>query len=251
MPRVSCSPSDALSRVFTESLGTAVRAEVGHRGLTRVLILGMASQSQSSRHVFLIGALGVLLRPDLAIGSALLGSLVAAYFVSAAVTALSGGRLVERLGAGRSLRLGALMTLASLWAAALAGIWWVFFGAALIPLLVIFGATRGTTATPLRRRLREGDAPVAPLVLLGLGGGCGAGAATGMHTFLVGWAVQEFPNARSACPEDFRSRRVVGSDSREHGHERLLHRKVGGSLHRTRSDTKLDRAHRGRTRSRP
>jgi hypothetical protein len=45
MPRVSCSPSAELSRVFTEPLGTAVRAEEGYRGLTRVLIVGMASQS--------------------------------------------------------------------------------------------------------------------------------------------------------------------------------------------------------------
>ena len=63
---------------------------------------------------FLTGALGVQLREALDFGEAALGVAVGSFFASAALASAVCGRLTERLGAGRSMRLAVLLSATSL-----------------------------------------------------------------------------------------------------------------------------------------
>ncbi|HST98609.1 MAG TPA: MFS transporter, partial [Geodermatophilus sp.] len=57
---------------------------------------------------YLVGVLWVQVRADLGVGPSLLGVLVAAFFATSAVSALSAGTLVRKLGTVRVVRLSGL-----------------------------------------------------------------------------------------------------------------------------------------------
>ncbi len=73
---------------------------------------------------FLTGAVGVQLRDDLSFDEGALGLAIGTFFLAAAVGSAPGGRLVQRLGARRSIVLAlGLTVLADLWIAAGARSW--------------------------------------------------------------------------------------------------------------------------------
>lgn len=60
--------------------------------------------------IFLLGGLSILVGGDLGFGEATLGLLTGAFFAASALTTVPGGRLADRIGAGRSLQLGLICT---------------------------------------------------------------------------------------------------------------------------------------------
>lgn len=74
--------------------------------------------------VFLAGALAVQLRRDLAFGTAALGGLTAAFFVTSAAGSPMMGQVVERLGGGRAAALAVATSTVAMLTAGLAGAWW-------------------------------------------------------------------------------------------------------------------------------
>ena len=74
--------------------------------------------------VFFLGALAVLIREDLGFSEAKLGATVAVFFAFAALGAAASGRLADRIGARRALRIGLAATLVALIALAFATSWW-------------------------------------------------------------------------------------------------------------------------------
>ncbi|MEX2420712.1 MAG: MFS transporter, partial [Actinomycetota bacterium] len=62
-------------------------------------------QTFSMLPMFLVGALAVQIRSELAFGPAVLGAVTASFVLSRAVTSVGLGGWVDRLGAIRSLRL--------------------------------------------------------------------------------------------------------------------------------------------------
>lgn len=85
---------------------------------------------------FLVGALAVVIRDDLALSAAQLGAAVGAFFAAGAVAAAPAGRYVQRAGAHRALRAGAIGSAACTAALALATTWWHLLG-----ILVLAGAS--------------------------------------------------------------------------------------------------------------
>lgn len=75
--------------------------------------------------VFLISAQILQLEEDLGFGVNGLGLATAAYFGAAALAANPAGRVVARLGPGRSLRIGGLLTVTACLIAGTAAIWWL------------------------------------------------------------------------------------------------------------------------------
>lgn len=73
--------------------------------------------------VFLTGALAVQLRRDLAFGTAALGGIVAAYFLTSAIGSPLMGQVVEKLGAARSVAMAASISGSTMVLAALAQSW--------------------------------------------------------------------------------------------------------------------------------
>lgn len=64
--------------------------------------------------VFLLGGLAVQMQADLGFGTSGIGAGVAAYFLAAALGSAAAGRLVQRVGAVPSMRLGVVVAMASL-----------------------------------------------------------------------------------------------------------------------------------------
>jgi MFS family permease len=90
----------------------------------RPVLLAVAVATAGVLPAFLTGGLVVQIRSDLDFGSAALGLAVAVFFVSASLASVVMGRLVERIGAHRSMRLSAAGSAASLLSIALfAGSW--------------------------------------------------------------------------------------------------------------------------------
>lgn len=73
---------------------------------------------------FFLGALTVLISEDLGFSEALLGSTVAVFFASAALSAAPSGRLSDRIGARPALRLGLAGSVVALATMALSRSWW-------------------------------------------------------------------------------------------------------------------------------
>jgi MFS family permease len=139
--------------------------------------------------LFLVGALAVQLRSELALSVAGLGAVVAGYRAFTAVLAITVGRLVDRTSASLGLRLGAgLSALAMLGIATLARSWvalllWLFLAA----VSFAFGQTAvnrflATSVPPHRRGiafgLKQSSVPTATLL---------AGAAVPVIAVTVGW----------------------------------------------------------------
>ena len=98
---------------------------VGERALDyRPVLLAVAVATAGVLPAFLTGGLVVQIRSELDFGSAALGLAVAVFFVSASLASVVMGRVVERIGAHRSMRVSAVGSAASLLGVALfAGSW--------------------------------------------------------------------------------------------------------------------------------
>lgn len=91
----------------------------------RPVLLAVAVATAGVLPAFLTGGLAVQVRAEMGFGSAALGLAVALFFVSASAASVVMGRLVERIGANRGMRLAASGSAASLVCVALfAGSWW-------------------------------------------------------------------------------------------------------------------------------
>ncbi|MFI6456070.1 MFS transporter [Streptosporangium amethystogenes] len=92
----------------------------GRRAVTLAVLLGMTYMYPA----YLAGTLGVAIRLDLGLDSAALGMTISLFFAVSAVTMSFGGRVADRMGPRRALRLSAVMTGASLTGVALFGGSW-------------------------------------------------------------------------------------------------------------------------------
>ena len=101
----------------------------------RPILLAVAVATVGVLPAFLTGGLAVQIRDELDFGSAALGLAVAAFFASSSLASAAMGRLVERIGSHRGMRLAATASAASLLGVALlAGSW-----AGLVACLVLGG----------------------------------------------------------------------------------------------------------------
>src|SRR5215218_1003786 len=101
----------------------------------RPILLAVAVATVGVLPAFLTGGLAVQIRDELEFGSAALGLAVAAFFASSSLASAVMGRLVERIGSHRGMRLAAAGSVASLLGVALfAGSW-----AGLVACLVLGG----------------------------------------------------------------------------------------------------------------
>ena len=90
----------------------------------RPIVLAVAVATAGVLPAFLTGGMAVQVREELGFGSAALGLAVALFFVSASVASVVMGRVVERIGAHRGMRLAVAVSAASLLGVALfAGSW--------------------------------------------------------------------------------------------------------------------------------
>jgi MFS family permease len=106
--------------------------------------------------VFLLGALAVFIRRELGFSETLLGSLVSVWYILSSVTSVWGGRLTERLGAGRAMAVAGMCSIVSLLGiAVVAQAWWH-----LIPFLLI-GSLGNAIAHPTANLSLARDIPVA------------------------------------------------------------------------------------------
>src|SRR3712207_6468754 len=80
----------------------------------RPVLLAVAVATAGVLPAFLTGGLAVQVRDEMGFGSAALGLAVALFFVSAASASVFMGRLVERIGSHRGMRLAAFGSAASL-----------------------------------------------------------------------------------------------------------------------------------------
>ncbi|HKH77061.1 MAG TPA: MFS transporter [Rubrobacteraceae bacterium] len=122
----------------------------------RPVLLAVAVVTATVLPAFLTGGLAVQVRGELGSGAAALGLSVAAFFVSSALASAVMGRLVERIGAHRGMRLAALGSAASLLGVALLAASW----AGLVACLVLGGlanaASHPATNLSLAREVPAG-----------------------------------------------------------------------------------------------
>src|SRR5690606_26416023 len=71
--------------------------------------------------VFLAGATGVMLRPELSLSTVQFGFAISMFWVAAAVAAVPAGRMLHRLSGGLSMSIGAITAAVSLFGVATAG----------------------------------------------------------------------------------------------------------------------------------
>lgn len=103
----------------TEPCGTA--AVDRSLGSTAVVAVAAVATAFGVLPVYLLGALAIQIRADLAVSDVALGLSVSGYFAVSALMSVPAGRLVERVGAGPGMALGALASSTSLLVAGLAG----------------------------------------------------------------------------------------------------------------------------------
>jgi MFS family permease len=91
----------------------------------RPVLLAVAVATAGILPPFLTGGLAVQIRAELGFGAGALGLLVAVFFAASALFSVVSGRVVERIGSSRGMRLSALTGACSMGAVAtLAGSWW-------------------------------------------------------------------------------------------------------------------------------
>ena len=150
--------------------------------------------------IFLLGGLSILVRDDLGFGEATLGLLTGAFFAASAFTTVPGGRLADRIGAARSLRVGLICTAVSLVAIAVGvrtslglAFWLVVSGASngLVHPASNLGLVRGVSARRqgLAFGAKQAAIPLATLV---------AGISVPVVGLTIGWR-WAFGIAASAC----------------------------------------------------
>jgi predicted MFS family arabinose efflux permease len=139
--------------------------------------------------VFLFGALSDQIRADVAFGDAGIGAGVTVFFVAAALGAVPGGLVTERIGPRRAMLLGVgLAGLASVGIGLLATSWWAIAGllglaGSAVGLIDTGGARAFADVVPPRRQglafgVKEASVPAASMV---------AGAAVPLLALTIGW----------------------------------------------------------------
>ena len=89
----------------------------------RPILIAVAVATAGVLPAFLTGGLAVQIRDELGFGAGALGLVVAVFFASSALASVVSGRLVERVGSHRGMRVAALVSAASLLAVSFAGSW--------------------------------------------------------------------------------------------------------------------------------
>jgi len=139
--------------------------------------------------VFLVGALSPVIGADLGFDEAATGVIVMSFYLAAAVTAIPMGSLTERLGAGRAMRTGVLVSAigCAVTASLVRSAWQLAVLMALLGVtlpLVDTGTARAfATSVPINRRgrafgVKEASVPMASLL---------AGLAVPLLAATVGW----------------------------------------------------------------
>lgn len=129
---------------------------------------------------FLMGGLASLVRADLGFDERALGLAGGAYFATSALWSVPGGRLAERLGARRTLVVGALLATCSMAGIALvARTWWH-----LAALIAVSGIANGTLQPAINLSLARGVAPGRQGIAFGI-----KQSAVPMGTLLAGLSV--------------------------------------------------------------
>lgn len=139
--------------------------------------------------VFLLGAMAVLIRPELGFGESALGALASLYYLASALSTVPSGRLAERLGSRRAMGLAAVVSMvSSIGIAAVADGWGslaVFMIVAGIANGIAFPASNLAVAKgiPARRQgiafgVKQSSGPYATML---------AGAAVPLIGLTVGW----------------------------------------------------------------
>jgi predicted MFS family arabinose efflux permease len=139
--------------------------------------------------MFLFGALSATIGEELGFDEARTGIALTGFFLAAAVSAVPIGRLTERIGARRAIRIGvAVSALASLVIGTVAAEWWVLAVALVVaggvlPFVDTGGARAFTTAISARRRglafgVKEASVPFASML---------AGLAVPLLAATIGW----------------------------------------------------------------
>src|SRR5215203_4922564 len=106
----------------------------------RPILIAIAVATTGVLPAFLTGGLAVQIRDELGFGAGALGLVVAVFFASSALASVVSGRLVERVGSHRGMRVAALVSAASLLAVSFAGSWEV-----LVACLVLGGVGNSIT----------------------------------------------------------------------------------------------------------
>ncbi len=161
----------------------------GATGALRTVLAGASALTTATLPVFLLGALSDPIRAELGLGETAIGAAVTVMFAAAGVAAAPAGRVSERLGGPRALRIGVTITgLATAAMGAFAQSWWqlalamVAVGAAVG--LVDTGAARAfADRVPPRRQglafgIKEASVPGASLL---------AGLALPTVAVMLGW----------------------------------------------------------------
>lgn len=113
------------------------------RGRTLSLAVAVASTTLSVLPVFLLGALAILVRRDLAFSQTELGAAASAFYGTSAIVSIPGGRLAQRLGPEHSMAIGAAISAISLVGIALFATSWATLFA-----LLLLGGTANALAQP-------------------------------------------------------------------------------------------------------
>ena len=128
----------------------------GHDGAAGTLLFGaLLASTVVVMPTIMLGALAVLVRGELRFGETQLGLAAGLFAVSATAVSAPGGRLAERIGAARTMTVGALITGAALVAiAVLAGSWMT-----LAACLLVAGIGNGLTQPATNGVLSAAIAP--------------------------------------------------------------------------------------------
>jgi MFS family permease len=139
--------------------------------------------------VFLLGALAVFIREELAFGESRLGATVSVYYLSCAVMSVTGGWFAEWLGARRAMALAATGTAVSMIGAAV----WATSWSRLVACMVVAGMANGAALPATNLALARGIPSTRQGVAFGLKQSAGpfatllAGAAVPALGVTVGW----------------------------------------------------------------
>lgn len=139
--------------------------------------------------MFLFGALSATIGEELGFDEARTGLALTGFFLAAAVSAVPIGRVTERIGARRAIRIGvAVSALASLVIGTVVADWWVLavvlvVAGGVLPFVDTGGARAFTTAISARRRglafgVKEASVPFASML---------AGLAVPLLAATIGW----------------------------------------------------------------
>lgn len=118
----------------------------------RTLLATLVAGALATLPVFLLGGLAVLVQADLGFGEVRLGAATGSFFGAAALAAIPGGRLADRIGARHGMLLGGVTSAASLVAIGA----WVSSFPTLLCAMALGGLAMGVIMPATNRALSEG-----------------------------------------------------------------------------------------------